>query len=167
MELTLEFIKNELEGFYPDSRRITCQIIAEMYGMLKKAGWDEADFHGALMAYRNDPNRLETRTLHTPPDVRELLVLHNKNQKPPTVFVERKPAPAWLGEANYIRQKKGLMAATVFMVEECERNPNLHKAEWLQELERLGTREEPNIQGNLDFSGIIQDGNCQHENIAY
>jgi len=157
MELTLEFITTELDGFYPNSTKLTPKILGEMYGMLKRLGWTENDFSHALSLYRNDPLRLETRTLGIPPDVRQLIQLLAKEKQPTysPVYINVVPPPEWTKGAMAALKNDGRLGLAIYMLKMCDSYPSLHREWWENEMEYLQTRDTPQTVGNLNFAGVL------------
>ena len=73
--------KKLLMGFYPNTTLLTDQVLKEMSDKLYRMGWDIVDFGQAVQTYRDDPLRVDTKTLQRPPDVRELIrIFHDKTK---------------------------------------------------------------------------------------
>ncbi len=150
MDLTIEYITTELEGFYPNSWALTPKILGEMYAKLNRLGWTQHDFDRALRLYRDAPERLETKTIHTPPDVRQLIRLHDKKECYSYSFpCKPVPPPEWNKGAMAAFKEDGRLGLAIYMLAMCDRYPQLHREWWEAEMEYLQTRECPKVIGNL------------------
>lgn len=161
MQITMEFIKQELEGFYPSSSRITPKILGEMFGMLQGLDWTEHDFSTTLKQYRNDPIRMEKGTLNFPPDVRQLIALWKKSQAAPFTSVTRTKPPTWFKGAGEAMRKDGRTGLAVYMLSQAEQHPEykLDRDHWYQEAEYCLNREPPKTKGNLAINGTLTERN--------
>ncbi len=161
MELTLEYIKAELDGFYPNSTRLTPKILSEMFGMLRRLHWTEDDFSRTLLAYRNEPLRMETKTLNIPPDVRQLMQLWKKNCSATPKHEPTVPTPGWYRGclAAYLNDKnRPRLSVALYMLEQAENHPEykLDRAAWYEEADYCMHNEPPKHMGNLAMRPVLQ-----------